>query len=300
MNSLNLLVLIVGMARERVGKTALAEGLAAGLRELGFKVGLMKPTGFLDWYRDYATVREGAELGMLASREAFEARLLLGMRDPPEVLNPLAGLIAPLNLKAFYDYRVPRSFFIYQADVARRLVALRVTVFRGGGPASRGYVNRTLLEKGLTLLGREEVEDLLRRVEHVEEVHTPRELAVAAAGRAPEAIRSCLAHLSARYRVMIVEGLGDAAWPLSDLSISVHAVIAVAPGVAVAYDPERYRLAVKLKAEVSGEVRLEDIADYLVPRAYFKLPPLSCGELPETRAERLSPLIDYVARLAEA
>ncbi|RLF03999.1 MAG: hypothetical protein DRK00_07680 [Thermoprotei archaeon] len=299
-SSLNLLVLIVGMVREEVGKTALAEGLAAGLRELGFRVGVMKPMGFLDWYRDYPVVREGAEEGMLASREAFEVRLLLGLRDPPELLNPLAGLVVPLNLKAFYEYRVPRSFFVYQADIMRRTVVLRVTTFRAGEPVSQGYVNRTLLEKGLTLLSRDDVRDLLKRVNHVEEVYSPHELAAVAASRAPEAVRSCLAHLSTRYRLIIVEGLGDAAWPLSDLSIDVHAVVAVAPGVAVAYDPERYKLAVKLKAEVSGEVRLEDIADYLVPRAYFRLPPLNYGELPETRAEKISPLIDYVARLAEA
>jgi len=79
----------------------------------------------------------------------------------------------------------------------------------------------------------------------------------------------------------------------------VHAVIAVAPGMAVAYDPERYKLAVRLKAEVGGEVRLEDLVDYLTPRAYFNLPPPSYGELPETRAEKLSPLVEYIARLAE-
>ncbi|RLE96876.1 MAG: hypothetical protein DRJ96_05330 [Thermoprotei archaeon] len=300
MSSLNLLVLIVGMTREGVGKTALAEGLAAGLKELGFRVGVMKPMGFLDWYKDYAVVREGAEEGVLASREAFEARLLLGLRDPPEVLNPLAGLVAPLNLKAFYDYRVPRSFFVYQADIMRRTVVLRVTLLKAGETVSQGYVNKTLLEKGLTILDRDDVMNLLKRADRVEEVYSPHELAAIVASRAPEAIRSCLSRLSTKYRLIIVEGLGDAAWPLSDLSIGVHAVVAVAPGMAVAYDPERYKLAVELKAEVSGEVRLEDIADYLTPRAYFRLPPLSYGELPETRAEKLSPLIEYVARLAEA
>ena len=300
MNPLNFLVLVVGMVREGVGKTALVEGLAAGLREIGFRVGVMKPVGFLDWFRNYTAVRESSEEGILASREAFEARLLLGLRDPPEVLNPLAGLSAPLNLKAFYDYRVPRSFFVYQADIARRTVALRVTTFREGRCVSRGYVNRRLLEKGLTLLSSKELEGLFKRVDLVEDVDSHRELAAAAAESAPEAIRSCLAHLSTRYRIVLVEGLGDVAWPLGELSIEVHAVIAVAPGMAVAYDPERYKLAVRLKAEVGGEVRLEDLVDYLTPRAYFNLPPPSYGELPETRAEKLSPLVEYIARLAEA
>lgn len=291
---LSLRVLVVGMLRERTGKTALIMSLATGLKKRGVKVGIMKPLGFCDWYSDYMVVREGLEEGRLAAREAIEAKLVLGLREPCEVLNPVSCLLVPLNPITFYEYRAPRSFFTYHLDLMRRIAAVRLTFYTESGAISRGYLNAPLLERGLALVSVEEVKRMLRRAEFLEKVKGIRELNKVLSGLAPKAILSCLDYLSRRYRVLLIEGLGDLAWPLGDLREDVDCVIAVAPGMTVVYDAARYKLAVGLRAEISGDVRVEEVAEYLTPKAYFKIPPLDYGELPESRAEKIEPLIEYL------
>ena len=105
------------------------------------------------------------------------------------------------------------------------------------------------------------------------------------------ALESCLAHLLEKHRVVVAEGYGDAAWPLGRLSLEPAAVLAVAPGQVVAYNPGKYRAVLSASAELGGGARLEDVAAFIHPEAYFKVPPPGAAE---ARGEGLSLVVDYV------
>ena len=278
-------VLVLGMLPAPVGKTQVAQGLVRGLAEVGFKAAHMKPTALLDAYRDWLHLREYG----LVAREAVSARELLGVREPAELLSPVVMLTVPVSAKAFYDYSVPRSFFVYQADEARRLVAVRVASPEAGGLRSLALVNPVLLERGLSLMGREEVMGLLKRVELLEEVRDRSQMLSRANSLAASAVEKCLAYLSERYRVLVVEGFSDGAWPLGSLGVRPAAVLAVAPGQVVAYDPAKFAAVVGASAGVRGSVRLEDVAGFIHPEAYFRLPMpgLGGGEAREGAADAL-------------
>jgi Predicted P-loop ATPase/GTPase len=225
------IVLVLGLLQEPAGKTRVAQRLVQELAEVGFKALHVKPAALLDAYRDWLHLREYG----LVAREAVSARELLGAREPAELLNPVAMLTVPVSAKAFYDYGVPQSFFVYQADEARRLVAVRLASPDVGGVKSFALVNPVLLERGLSLVGREEVLGLLKRVEALEEVRDRAQMLSRANALAANAVERCLSRLSERYRVLVVEGYSDGAWPLGSLEARPAAVLAVAPGQVVAY-----------------------------------------------------------------
>jgi len=270
-----------------LGKTQLAQRLVRGLAEVGYRAVHVKPIALLDAYRDWLHLRE---YGLVAG-EAVSARELLGAREPAELLNPVAMLTVPVSAKAFYDYSVPRSFFVYQADEARRLVAVRIASPDAGGVKSLALVNPVLLERGLSLMGREEVLGLLKRVDTFEEVRDRAQVLSRANTLAASAVKRCLEHLSERYRVLVVEGYSDGAWPPGSLEVRPAAVLAVAPGQVVAYDPGKFVAVVGASAGVRGNVRLEDVAGFIHPEAYFRLPPPGLGE---ARGGGAGVVVDYV------
>jgi predicted P-loop ATPase/GTPase len=90
-------------------------------------------------------------------------------------------------------------------------------------------------------------------------------------------------------RVLVVEGFSDGARPLGSLGVRPAAVLAVAPGQVVAYDPAKFAAVVGASAGARGSVRLEDVAGFIHPEAYFRLPMpgLGGGEAREGAADAL-------------
>ena len=296
-----LVVLVTGLLPTSIGKTNVVAAIAAGLKREGVKVLAVKPYALFDWFTDYSSTLLSQEQGLPLSGDVVRLREAAGAKEGYTLLNPVSLVSAPLVPRTFIEARSPSSYYTLYGDPYRRLVLARTTYYMEGA-YSVVYVNRWPLNRGLVRIDGQVLGSMIRRAARVYEFATLRDFREVVERAAYQALRSVLGYLANKYRALVIEGFSDLAWPLpADMGVSV--VIAVAPGEALIYSADKYRMAVALKRGSVGGIRdvlLKDIFNLLNPEAIFDLPPVASNELPESLVEKYKDLIGYVLELLEA
>jgi|GEM_PF-3075719 len=274
------IVLIVGVQPGPAGKTGLMMALWWGMREAGIPALPLKPYASVNWYRDYGLYMEWRAKGAPFSREALlfkEAGCRLRFYE----VNPVCNVETPLRPEYFLEAGAPGQLFAYSADPGRSSVATRVTLM-GGGAVNYGFINGKLVQRGVSLLGREEVAKITSSLDRVETIWGFEDYSEAVAANAAMAIARAVEELSSRGFALLVEGFSDAAF-VPGISQDVHLVLAVYPGSVIVYEPSRYMAAIVVRSHVGGGgvARFRDVASLVRPRGVYRLAPLSAGMLPE-------------------
>lgn len=295
-------ILVVGLLPSDSGKTTLATGIAAGLSSLGYRVVPFKPISAHNWYTQYSATLANLDRGIPLSEDIIKLAEASGASERMEALNPVDILTAPLNPGGFLDARAPSSFYSYMGDFFRQALISRISFVRSDGSiVSVGYRNKGIIEKNLVVYRREILERVTRRLSRVEDFTSVKALAEVLARNSMPAVDSALRYLDRRHRIILIESFNDAAWPLP-AGAAVDMVIAVSPGLALIYDPARYRMAVQLREHAMPSFRsavLSDVFDLVNPLMRLEVPPVPYGTVPESIAEKIDELVGLVSRAIE-
>ena len=291
-------VLIVGLLPYDSGKTTLAMGLIAGLRRLGYKITPFKPISAHNWYTQYNATIVGMKYGIPLSEDIIKLVEAAEVNERFEILNPVDSVTAPLNPGAFWDWHSPSSFYTYASNFFRQVLVSRISfILSDNRIVNYGFLNKFSIEKRLIIFQPEVLSRITRKLGKIEKVEKISFLAEILASNSMPAIEHSLDYLKNKYRVVAIESFNDAAWPLPR-NESVDVVVAVAPGQALIYDPEKYKLAVFLREHVMKPYKgavLCDIFDLIKPIERIEVPPVSYGILPDSIADKLDRLVGIVS-----
>ncbi|RLE70710.1 MAG: hypothetical protein DRJ37_06125, partial [Thermoprotei archaeon] len=120
-------VLITGLLERKSGKTYLASAMLYALRTLDFKPGFFKPLSIHNWFTEYDTTVENLRFKSLFSKDVATLSRIVKMKDPYELLNPVAFLTAPLDPTVFINARVPDMYYLFSYDLLKTTLMARFT-----------------------------------------------------------------------------------------------------------------------------------------------------------------------------
>jgi len=296
-----LTVLLTGLLPGKSGKTAIALGLIEGLRRRGVKVGYFKPISIFDYYEDYVAVEASLDLGLPVPPEVLSLMEVGFKFDDPCLINPVSVLTAPLKPDTFIEARAPASYFSYAANTFRRAALVRAVVF---DPVRTvlAYVNNWAISRNLLRIDYDQLDKLTKRSDHVVKVDMLGSLIETYERISVQALKTAYPKALSRHRVVVVEGVGNTAWPLPP-DAEAWVVMAVTHGTVLVYDGKRYKTAVSLKTGGSitylRRLTTADVFTLLTPSHVVRTPPLHPFEPIESRADKLAGLTDIIVSYLE-
>lgn len=293
-------ILVFGLFAEDSGKTVAASALCRGLKNKGWRVAPFKPrSGHNLWYQ-YDAYEACKQEGRLYCEDIIKLKEASDCNLPYELLNPVDALLAPIEARGFLKERREREMYILEENSYTHLLVERYTHWDGGLRLrvlvnQRWSANRLLRDEG-------HLEELIEGAEEVISVTSLDEWSEAYRRMAPRCISSCMDRVSKSCDIMIVEGYNDAACPTSDTQYD--AVIGVAPGVAVFYNPQDYFRVLEAYRGLGRdpmELRAREMIPFLKPEGFVNIPPIRREELEnyDILSERLSSLVDAAFRNVE-
>ncbi|KYH36368.1 MAG: hypothetical protein AYL28_006670, partial [Candidatus Bathyarchaeota archaeon B23] len=115
-------ILIFGLLTQDSGKTVVASALCRGLHKRGLRVAPFKPrSGHNLWYQYDAYERCRFE-GSLYCEDILKLREASRCGLPPELLNPIDALLAPLDAEGFLEEGRGRELYLLEEDVYSHLL----------------------------------------------------------------------------------------------------------------------------------------------------------------------------------
>ena len=278
-------VLVVGLLPYDSGKTSVAAALTSELRARGVDAVAAKPVGAHSAWSQHHTVELSFKLGLLVGEDAYTLWLASGKAEPIELTSTLDVLTAPPDpTKAFYE---AASQITWQAAVIRE-------THLEDAPKTR----HILIPENIALTTPPLQDELLKLASALKAKPAERrEVAKVITEASAEAEKS-LKVLEERHEVLIVESYNDAAAPTPSLSYST--VIAVAPGRALVYPGDRYRLAAKAARQPPNQLTVDKITPLLKPKHTIPTKPRDKSSLytPREDTQKLADIILATAKTA--
>ncbi len=244
-------MLITGLLPFDSGKTTLAKGLIAELRNRGLGILYFKPVGGHSGWFQLDTLAHSLELGFLIGHDAYEVGVEAGLLDYMDILSPIDFITFPVDpLKPGLS---TRKYVEYMDNTLRITVLLRLTrAWREEGRIRRAHTyifcrdTYELLNDYL----RKAVDELITVFRGRGSILVEAETGLISRILDNEAIYSMIdeyPELMGERDVLIIEGYNDVTSPTKG-SLNVDHVLVAAPGKALLYTGERYRDAVKVSA----------------------------------------------------
>ena len=241
-------ILVVGLIPYESGKTEFVSGLSSVLEQLGFKTGYFKPVAGHDGWYQYDTLLYSMDKKLLIGHDAYVIAEKLGLLDKLHLISPLDIFTLPVDpVKLGLNMHVYDDHMSY---IGKRVVIMRFTRFLDNEAKNYRHVYfvcrdtidklnndlRRVYDELLTSLKTSESSFIDTVTSHVEKLlHTP---------QIYEIIDTYINYLG-EYDPLIIEGYNDVSSPTLG-SLNVDYVFVVAPGKALLYSGERYRMAVNL------------------------------------------------------
>ena len=235
-------MLVAGLIPIGAGKTTLAASLASAMIREGFSVSTSKPVGATDLWGAAEVLSASKQRRLVVTRDGLALLRAIGERLPPEVVNPVGILLAPLPPSRFPS----RSAFESSTfNPYMRAAVARVTACYGRAESVH-LVDRDLVSK-LPRPVEQEIEDMVA-VLSPPPVPASREvfegLFMGAAGSAAD---SCISLEEKSSDVVVIESNSDVAAP-TPLSAAPDVAVVVSPGEAYVIEGSRYSAAISALA----------------------------------------------------
>ncbi len=271
-------VLVAGLLPHDSGKTSVAASLTSELRARGVDAVAAKPVGAHSAWSQHHTVKLSFELGLLVGEDAYILWNASERAEPIELMSPLDVMTAPPDLakaRLYATQLTHQAVLIRVSQLSEALIQSRHLAI-SENMASTTPPLRSKLEKLASELKAAPVERS-RVADIILEAST-------------DAERS-LRELESRHELTIVESYNDAVAPTP--SLNYYAVIAVAPGRALVYWGDRYRLAAKAARYQSNQLTTDKIAPLLTPAYTVPLYPREKSSLytPREDTEKLAEIM---------
>ncbi len=238
---------MTGLVPYDAGKTEFVLNMIDALEQIGFKPSYFKPVAGHDGWYQYDTLFYTFDAKLLIGHDAFIVAEKLDMLDKLYLISPLDILTFPVDPVKLH-FSMP-SYMEHMSYIGKRVVLMRFTYIYGGKQNYKHlyYICRDTLGKVSSDL--ENVfKEILNTIKannsffiettstHVEKLlNTP---------KIYELIDTYRAYLE-ETGFLIIEGYNDVSSPTLG-SLDVDYVVVVAPGKALLYSGERYRMAVEL------------------------------------------------------
>lgn len=293
-------ILVIGSRPTPVGKTRASLTLLKGFDEIGLKPFFVKPFAAVNWYENYDLYLQWEHYGKPFSSE-FLAISEMGERSDPSEVNPVCAVTSPLRIEYFIESGSAEQIFKYESDFGRSVVLTRVSLLRDNGATDITLINSKVVKREISLLDEKKVRRLSKSSSRINEIWGFNDYADSVMINASLAIKEDIEYLAKRNIALIIEGYGNLAFPVPGLK-KIDLVVAVHPGYALLYSPERYLSAVYVKEKVikgMSAVTFEDVFGLLTPLAQIRLEPVSSNETLETSVRKNIHFVDTVVSLLE-
>lgn len=297
---MSIVILVIGSRPGPVGKTKASLILVKGLAEIGLKPFFVKPFAAVNWYENYDLYLQWEHYGKPFSSEFLAIKEIDDKKDPSEV-NPVCAVTSPLRVEYFIEGGSAEQVFKYEGDFGRSVVLTRISLLRDDGPTDLILVNSKIIKRNISLLDEKTVRRLSKSSSRINEIWGFNDYADNVMMNAALAIKEDIEYLMRRNIALIIEGYGNLAFPVPGLK-KIDLVVAVHPGYALLYSPERYVSAVYVKEKVvrgMSAVTFEEIFGLLMPLAHVRLEPVASNETLETIVRKNIQFVDTVISLLE-
>lgn len=264
-------IFIFGLFADSPGKTTFSIGLLHEMRERGISVVPLKGRASHSFWHHYNAFERCMGEGRLYSSDIVKLRDAADCDEVFEVLNPIDALVSPLDPKLYLEEERMRNLYLDRGNLFNNFVLERYTHVKGGK-----VVNRFLFRRDSRQLIDEDIIDtVLEGADEVIEVDSLSEWSEFYNYNSAVSIGNCVSYLGNMYDFLVSESFTDIIYPAPDYE---HvAVIGVAPGSAVHYDPVRLKRAVELQSS-DVQARAMDIVHFLKPEKVHELPALKDEE----------------------
>ncbi|MBD3171324.1 hypothetical protein GF326_02515 [Candidatus Bathyarchaeota archaeon] len=282
-------VFVFGLFADSPGKTTFSIGLLHEMREWGISVAPLKGRASHSFWHHYNAFERCLGEGRLYSRDVVKLRDAADCDEVFEVLNPIDALVSPLDPKLYLEEGRMRNLYLDRGNLFNNFVLERYTHVKGGEVVNRFLVrrdSRQLIDEGI-------IDTVLEGADEVIEVDSLSEWSEVYNRSSAVSIVNCVSYLGNMYDFLVAESFTDIIYPAPDYE---HvAVIGVAPGSAVHYDPVRLKRAVELQSG-GGQARAMDVVHFLEPEKVHELPALNDEERmnPTKVAQAYSEAIEWV------
>jgi predicted P-loop ATPase/GTPase len=241
------------------------------LAEESQSVEYFKPLSGHNYWYNHEHTKTCLQNGVLASKDAMEAREVLGPKSPIELANPVHNLFVPMRLeKPFQNLTNTLGL----AGASSVLTLERFSRPDASGIDTTVLVAQRLVEEERLIIKQEEVGMLTRgasilSVNNLEEVQEFERL------NFEEHVTDSFTEVEKSADVVIIEGFNNTVWPWDGLE-QVDAVLLISPAHIFTYDPERFRKAAYLMNRGGlpiREVTFSRISDLLKPINRLEIKP---------------------------
>ncbi|MFX1367487.1 MAG: hypothetical protein ACFFAY_02685 [Promethearchaeota archaeon] len=253
-------ILVVGRKTFDSGKTTFAGVLARELVEHGVRVEYFKPISAHNYSERYNHTKECVREERLYSFDLATISKILGSSVDKYLANPVHRLYVPAKPSLSEDSKaLERQFGTLGLGGLDAVIAMeRLSHPESNGISSITLISKKLIDENLLLITKNEVDALSKDTE-IQFMETLEELQDIEAQKIEEYLTSSLTGIEKRSELVLIESFNDSVWPWVGLE-SVDAAIAVSPGIALLYEPSRFRKAAFLGKRSQLPIREVDFA----------------------------------------
>jgi len=220
-------ILIAGLIPYDSGKTWFTLGASLYVRNMGFKVGVLKPVAAHNAWYSPRTLRKSIELGLLVGNDAL-LYYSYGLMPKPSIGNPIALLMTPPDPLKYSDLG---EYFKDVESAYSSTVLSRITSCKANTVKHYHYPSN--IEKLSPELTR--VISRVGKILKSEESSIRSLLEYLSSPLVEEELDKCLDEASRNVEIVFVESFNDAITPYRGLLSRVHGLGIVAPSRVYVY-----------------------------------------------------------------
>ncbi len=253
-------ILVVGRKTFDSGKTTFAGALARELVEFGVRVEYFKPISAHNYSERYDHTTDCVRENRQYSFDLATISKIIGSSVDKYLANPVHRLYVPAKPSSSEDSKAfARKFGTLGLAGLDAVIAMeRLSHPESNGIGSMTFISKKLIDEDLLLITKNEVDALSKDTE-IRFIKTLEALQEIEAQKIEEYLTSSLSSIEKKSELVLIESFNDSVWPWVKLE-TVDAAIAVSPGIALLYEPSRFRKAAFLRKRDQLPIREVDFA----------------------------------------
>ncbi|TFG13198.1 hypothetical protein EU537_06870 [Candidatus Thorarchaeota archaeon] len=264
-------ILIIGVHTYNSGKTRVAAQIMDYLQNNDASGEYFKPLSAHNFWHNYSHSENCLESSSLHSKDAAYVRRFYESKLPLEISNPVHRLYAPaLTERPLAS--LPSTLAIAGMDSV--LVMQRFSHPKDDAIESTNLLAKELIDSDSVLFSKENAEKMTGDAV-VESISTFSEAHAFEEGMLEGHIGDSFDWVEERADIVVIEAFNDTVWPWEELT-NVDSIIAVSPGQAFRFDPERMLKAVQISTYSNASIRevsFSQVSDLIKPISKMRVYP---------------------------
>jgi len=235
-------ILVNGLLEEDSGKTWITISLYNVLREKGFKVGLYKPISGHDGWRQFNTVLESINRGILVCEDVLKYIRHTDINYPIELINPIDFLLMPTD---FTSYRNISEYMISLENQYKQGVFVRISNYE------EGFTNHYRIKENYNIIAR----TLRPWLERLVNIFDPIDISIKqlfsilSTSYLDKILNRNLEELDRENDVILIESFNNVSIPYKEITDYIDRILTITPGYIIRPNANKAKRILRKKLE---------------------------------------------------